>query len=102
MCDWEISFFRKCAENVLRVNKAPDPQLDAQTGGDLLAVFDLLRRLVLVHNGQYHIGDVGGGFSGKVQKRLVGCLPLDGVAQGHIVGGVVVVQGDRQAINTPL
>ena len=48
------------------------------------------------------MGDVVLGLLGEVQHGLIGGLPLDRVAQGHVLGGGVGVEGDGQGVDAPL
>lgn len=63
-------------DNTSGVDEAADTQLHPQLSGDLPAGLDLLRALVLVHNGKHHMGDIPGGLPGKVQHSLIGRLSL--------------------------
>ena len=76
-------------EDASGVNKAANSQLHAPLFGDALAVFDLLGGLVLVHDGEHHMGDIRGGLLGEVQHGLIGRLTLNGQADGGVGGGVV-------------
>ena len=81
--------------------KGPHPEDGAQVLGQLPAGLDLLGALVVVYDGDHHLGHRLGRPPDEVQHGLPALLPGAGAGEAEVLLLVRPVEGDRHRIQPP-
>ena len=81
--------------------KGPHPEDGAQVLGQLPAGLDLLGALVVVHDGDHHLGHIPGRPPDEVQHGLPALLPGAGAGEAKVLLLVRPVEGDGHRVQPP-